>query len=360
MPGRPRPQPRGFYARHIEAMPRPDLDRLRLHLLRRTLRRACEGSAHYKAVLGDAGVDPAGIRSLDDIRRVPPLTRFELAFSQASRPPFGDLLCVDPGRIAATIMSAGNMERPVIVPLTDNDAGHYCAPGSELWHRAVHPCGIRRDAVVQSTLGYGPDPWSASLSSVPRRRPGLPVVLSGGATVEQQIGVMERLRTNVLVTVPSMCAELRKRVSKLISERMERIRLEAIVVGGGPGRGKLEPWDFLGREVELVEVAWAAEVGLLGHECPVHEGLHVPEDHLLVEVLDEGGEPVAPGERGELVVTTLRHEAMPLIRYRLGDITALDTEPCPCGRTHMRLKGLFGKVEPVPVEMPASLDRPSV
>jgi len=348
------PLPHGFHDRHIEAMQRPDLDRLRLHLFRRTMRRACEGSAHYKAVFKDAKVDPAGIRSLDDIRRVPLTTRFELAFSQASWPPFGDLLCVGPGRVAATVMSAGNMGRPVIVPLTENDAGNYCAPGSELWHRAVHRCGLGRDAVVQSALGHGPDPWSASYSSVSRRRPGIPVVLSGGASVEQQIGIMERLRTNVLITGPALCAELRKGISKLPPERLGRIRLRAIVVGGGPGRENLEPWNILGRDVELVEVAWAAEVGLFGHECQAHDGLHVPEDHLLIEVLDESGEPVAPGERGELVVTTLRHEAMPLIRYRLGDITAVENEPCPCGRTHMRLKGLFGKAQPAPNDRPGA------
>ena len=101
-----------------------------------------------------------------------------------------------------------------------------------------------------------------------------------------------------------------------------------------------------GREITILELAFAAEAGLIGAGCRSCDGLHVPEDHLLVEVLDDGGVSVAPGEKGELVVTTLRREAMPLIRYRIGDVTAMVPEPCPCGRTHVRIKGLLGKVGP--------------
>lgn len=334
-----------MHDRHIEAMPRANLDRLRLHLLRRAVRLASESSAHFKAVLKGAKVDHSTIKKLEDVERIPPMSRFELSFSQASWPPFGDLLCVDEERVAATVMSAGSMGRPVLVPLTENDASEHFAPGSELWHRAVHVRGLGKDALVLSTFGHTPDPWSASLASVPRRRPGIPLVISGCATAPQQLMALERMRPALLLTSPAMCDEIRELASQLPQDRLERLRLKAIVVGGAPGRAGLEPWDFLGREPEIIEVAWAAEVGILGHECSAHEGIHVPEDRLFVEVLDDEGSPVAPGERGELVVTTLRREAMPLIRYRLGDRTAFEPEPCPCGRTHARLKGFFGKVE---------------
>jgi phenylacetate-CoA ligase len=342
--------PHRFHNRPVETLPRKDLDRLRLHLLRRTLRHAYEGSAHYKAAFKDARFDPAKVRSIDDISKIPLLTRFEVSFSQSSWPPFGDLLCVNGAQLSTTVMTSGNVGRPILVPLTENDSTYYCAPDSELWYRAIHPFGRKKDDIILSTWSHAVDAWSASSLALSRRRRGMPIVISGGATVEQELAILARLRPTILLTSPTVCSEMRKRVSELRTEERERIRVRAIIIGGALGRKDLVPWDLQGHDVEMLEVAYAAEVGLIGHECQVHDGLHVPEDHLLVEVLDRDGSPVAPGEEGELVVTTLRHEAMPLIRYRLGDITATIPGQCPCGRTHMRLKGLLGKVTPSMVQ----------
>ena len=240
-------------------------------------------------------------------------------------------------------MTKGTMGRPVLVPLTENDTTGYLGPDSELWNRALHALGPRTDDIVQSTWPHAQDAWSASSLSFTRRRGGLPFILSGGATAEQQIGLMERMRTTVLLTDPMTCNQVGKLLDGLSPKARERIRLRAVIVSG---LGSKRPaWELFG-DIEHLEIAYAAEAGILGYECQAHQGLHVPEDHLHIEVLDPDGEPVAPGDVGELVITTLRREALPFIRYRLGDISAVRTDPCSCGRTHLMLKGILGKAEP--------------
>jgi phenylacetate-CoA ligase len=333
-----------YFNRPVETLGPKELDRLKFHMLRRALRYACENSAHYKAAFKDMHLDNAKIRTLKDWSCVPVLSRFEVSFGQTSWPPFGDLLCVKEPQISTMVMTSGTQGRPVLVPLTENDTMSYCGPDSELWNRAIQAIGPRSDDIVQSTLSHAQDAWSASSLSFTRRRQSLPFMISGGASAEQHIALMQRMRTTILLTDPATCSQITKTLSDLPSKERERIKLRAVIVSG---HGKDFPsWDILGNEIEHVEIAYAAEAGILGYECQAHQGFHVPEDHLHVEVLDSNGDPVAPGEKGDLVVTTLRREAMPFIRYRLGDISAVITEPCPCGRTHMMIKGILGKAQP--------------
>ncbi len=350
MPPRPsrkitaQPVRHSYFNRTVETLDRKDLDRLKFHMLRRALKYASEGSAHYKAAFKDAHLDISKIKTLEDWSQVPVMSRFEVSFSQASWPPFGDLMCVKGPQISMTVMTRGTMGRPILVPLTENDSMSYCGPDSELWNRAVHAIGPRSDDLVQSTWSHAQDAWSASSLSFTRRRPGLPFIFSGGATAQQQLCLMERMRTTVLLTDPVTCNQLGKMLSALSSKERERFKLRAVIVSG---QGKdCSAWDLFDEDIEHLEIAYAAEAGILGYECQAHRGLHVPEDHLFIEVLDPDGAPVAPGEMGELVVTTFRREAMPFIRYRLGDLGALRTDPCPCGRTHVMIKGILGKAEP--------------
>jgi phenylacetate-CoA ligase len=162
---------------------------------------------------------------------------------------------------------------------------------------------------------------------------------------------MRRLGTTVYFATQSYVLYVGERARALGIDPSAELSVRAVVGGGEPGLLAIEGFrDRMrrawGEGVDAFESAGASEMGYLGQECSAHQGLHVPEDHLLLEVLDlADGTPVGPGERGELCITHLRREGMPLVRYRIGDVTVFEDDRCGCGRTHLRLRGIVGRTD---------------
>ncbi len=341
-----------LWNREAETMSRPELDRLQDQLLRVTLRRVWDGSPYYRRKYKEAGVDPRDIRGREGLMGLPVTTKMELAEEQRRVPPFGDLPSATRADFATVVGTTGTTGIPLFVPLTMSDTCEYCTPDSETWLRTLHSMGYSpgRD-VLQSAWNYGFWYFSASCMAFGRGPARPPHVITSIGRTRWQLELMRRLGTTVFFATQSYVLYVGEKARELGIDPSNDLKVNKVVGGGEPGllaikgfRERLQrAW---GDGVDTFESAGASEMGYLGQECWAHQGLHVPEDYLLVEVLDpESGEQVGPGEHGELCITHLRREGMPLVRYCIGDVTSYEDEPCGCGRTHMRLQGIVGRTD---------------
>ena len=341
-----------FWNREVETMPREGLDRLQDRLLAHALARVWEGSPFYRRKFQGAGVDPREVRTRADLHRLPTTTKSELVAEQLRAPPFGDVPSARPSEIATVVGTTGTTGLPIFVPLTAGDACEYCTPDSETWLRTLHSINYSegRD-VLQSAWNYGFWYFSASCLAFGRGRARPPHVITSIGRTEWQIELMRRLGTTIFFATQSYVLYAGERARAMGIDPSSDLPVRSVVGGGEPGLLAIEGFrDRMRRAwgdgVDAFESAGASEMGYLGQECWAHQGLHVPEDYLLVEVLDlDSGEPVGPGERGELCVTHLQREGMPLVRYRIGDVTVYEDGPCGCGRTHLRLQGIVGRTD---------------
>jgi phenylacetate-CoA ligase len=263
------------------------------------------------------------------------------------------MLAVPEEDLSTVVATTGTTGAPIMVPLTEFDSTQYCSPDSESWLRTLYSSGYRKGDIIQSAWNYGFWYFSGSCLSFTRRRCEPPFIISGIGRTGWQLDLMKDLRTTIFFATQSYGLFIGQKVRELPSKERDRIKIRSVVQGGEPGllaignfRNRMkEAWCAQGHEVDFFESAGASEIGYFGQECVAHRGLHVPEDYIHVEIIDENGEPVAPGERGQMVMTHLRREAMPLIRYRIGDVTLAEYEKCGCGRTHMRLQGIVGRTD---------------
>lgn len=342
-----------YMNKRVETMPRRELDRLKLHLLKKVLKHAYTNSRYYRRTFKKAGFTPSKVKKLEDLSQAPFVTKMDLMISQEGRPPFGEMLAVPETDLATAIATTGTTGDPIMVPLTEFDSTQYCSPDSESWLRTLYSSGYRKGDIVQSAWNYGFWYFSGSCLSFTRRRCEPPFIISGIGRTKWQLDLMKRLRTTIFFATQSYGLFIGQKVMELPRKERERIKIRSVVQGGEPGllaidgfRDRMKSsWCAQGHDVDFFESAGASEIGYFGQECIAHQGLHVPEDYILIEILGPDGEQVAHGERGEMVMTHLRREAMPLIRYKIGDVTVAEYDRCGCGRTHMRLQGIIGRTD---------------
>ncbi len=307
---------------------------LQLKRLRDVVDRVAE-VPFYKEAFARAGITPESIRSLDDLRRLPFTTKDDLRRHY----PLG-FLAVPRDKIARLHGSSGTTGKPTFVAYTAEDLSTW----ADLCARFLVAGGLRSEHMVHIAFGYGLFTGGFGLH-YGVERVGAAVVPVASGNTPRQVMLIRDLRPDALVCTPSYALNI-----------AEAVRTEGI----GPGELSLkfahlggEPW------TEDMRIQIEREMGLLAFnnyglsevigpgvsgECAARCGMHIQEDHFLVECLDPDTlEPVAMGQRGELVFTTLTRQAMPVIRYRTRDIAALDEAPCPCGRTAVRMSRVVGR-----------------
>jgi phenylacetate-CoA ligase len=318
-----------------ETLPPQQLRALQLERLRATVKRVLDSQPFGAQRLAAAGLGaPGHVRSLDDLARLP-LT------SQADRRahyPFG-LLAVDREQIVRVHASSGTHGKPTVVGYTRADLENW----TELMARCMTMAGVRPGMTVHNANGYGLFTGGLGFHQGGERIGATVVPVSGGFTARQLLLLCD-LGAQVLVSTPSYALAIAQAVAEA---GPAGLRLELGLFGG-------EPWtdgmrDQIERALGLTAVNFYGLSEMCGPgvaaEClEVRDGLHVHEDHFLVEVVDpDSGLPVDDGAEGELVFTTLLKEAMPMLRYRTGDIASVTLEPCGCGRTTARIRGLRGR-----------------
>jgi phenylacetate-CoA ligase len=320
-----------------ETLPRERLHALQLERLRATIARALAAQPVFAERLRVAGVeDPAELRSLDDVVRLPFSHKTDLRDNY----PFG-LLAVPRSEVIRVHASSGSHGKPTVVAYTRADLEAW----AELMARCLTTAGVRPRMVVHNANGYGLFTGGLGFHDGAERIGATIVPVSGGFTARQAM-LLRDLGAHVLTATPSYALVIAQAVREAGIERGE-LRLELGLFGG-------EPWTEAMRAQIEQELGLTA-IGCYGlsemcgpgvaTEClPVRSGLHVQEDHFLTEVVHpDTGNPLPEGEEGELVFTTLVKEAQPLIRYRTGDIGSIASEPCACGRTHARITSLRGR-----------------
>lgn len=319
-----------------ETLPRNELREVQLRRLRECVARVAE-VPFYKGAFAQARVTPESIRSLDDVRRLPFTTKEDLR----QHYPLG-FLAVPREKVARIHGSSGTTGKPTFVAYTANDRDLW----ANLCARFLVAGGLRPEHLVHICFGYGLFTGGFGLH-YGVEKVGAAVIPAASGNTPRQIMLLTDLNADVLVCTPSYALNIAE-VAHTNGVDPRKLSLKFAHFGG-------EPWTEdmrLQIEQELDLMAFnnygLSEVigpGTSG-ECVVRRGMHIQEDHFLVECIDPNTlDPVAEGERGELVFTTLTKEAMPVIRYRTRDIASLDSSPCPCGRTGARMSRVVGRTD---------------
>lgn len=325
-----------MFDRAAETMPRDDLAALQLRKLKDTLAKAYEKVPHYKRAFDAAGVEPDALKALDDLQRFPFTVKTDLRDNY----PFG--MFAEPRESLVRLhASSGTTGKPTVVGYTQADIDLW----TNLMARSLACGGARPGDIVHNAYGYGLFTGGLGAHYGAERLGCTVVPVSGGGT-ERQVILLEDFGSRIICATPSYALNIAE-VAARQGVDLSKLPLAIGVFGA-------EPWsDALRTELEVklglkaVDIYGLSEI--LGPgvamECHVEQaGLHAWEDHFIFETIDpETLEPVPDGEPGELVITTLSKEALPMVRYRTRDITRLSDEPCSCGRTHRRILRITGR-----------------
>ncbi len=325
-----------MFERHAETMPRNDLAALQTSRLKQTLERAYANVAHYRKKFDAAGIQPRNFRSLGDIAKFP----FTLKTDLRDTYPFG-MFAVPRESLLRLHASSGTTGKPTVVGYTKGDLHLW----SDLMARSLACAGVEPGDIVHNAYGYGLFTGGLGAHYGAERLGCTVVPVSGGGT-ERQVTLLADFGANVLCSTPSYALNIAE-VASGMGVDLRRAPLRLGVFGA-------EPWsDAMRRDLEerlgivAVDIYGLSEILGPGVACEcqaARAGLHGWEDHFLFETIDpETLQTMPMGESGELVITTLTKEALPMIRYRTRDITRLNNEPCICGRTHVRIMRVTGR-----------------
>ena len=326
-----------YHNEKMETASRAEIEELQAKRLRAVVDHVYSSNPIYRKLFDARGVKPEDIRSLEDVAKLPTTNKNLLRESY----PLG-LSCVPRQEVAEMHMSSGSTGTPVIMPYTNADLAQWAECMARCYRMAG---GVPGDAVQITPLfglfngGFGMYHGA--------RAAGLFVIPAGPGNTQRQVKLAKDLKTRILTGVVSYGI----RIIEVMEEMGEKLPdLEVGIFGAEAFSESMKKRISDGLGIEVFDIYGMTEtggVGTLGQDCPAHDGLHVWEDHYLLEVIDpQTGEVVADGETGELVVTALTRQALPVIRFRTADLTRIiSREKCECGRTHLRIAPITGRID---------------
>lgn len=327
-----------IYNIEYETMPREALEAIQLRRLQATLERVYATVPFYRKRFQEAGVVPADIRSLADLRRLPFMSKQDLRDNY----PFG-MFAVPMENVVRIQASSGTTGKPTVAGYTARDVSTW----SELMARALTAGGVTRGDIIHNAYGYGLFTGGFGVHYGAERLGASTIPVSGGNT-KRQVMIMKDFGPTVLTCTPSYALHLAEAAREL-GVNPEDLRLRVGIFGAEPWSEKMREDIEQRLHLQAVDIYGLTEVIGPGVsiECPeAKKGLHIFEDHFIPEIINpETGETLPYGEVGELVFTSITKEACPIIRYRTRDITSLNPEPCICGRTLIRMNRVTGRTD---------------
>jgi phenylacetate-CoA ligase len=328
-----------LWSPELETLSRDQLASLQLERLRHTVGRQLERVPLLRDRLHAAGVrSPEDLTSLDDVQRLPFTHKTDLR----EHYPFG-LFAVPREEVVRVHASSGTRGKPTVVGYTRHDLDVW----AEVMARTLAMAGVTSGMVVHNAYGYGLFTGGLGFHMGAELLGCMVIPISGGLS-QRQVLVLEDLGGQVLCCTPSYALN----IAQTLAEHgisLDRLKLQVGIFGAEPWTEQMR--EAIERELGLkaLNVYGLSEIvgpGVAAECLEVRNGAHVQEDHFLVEIVDPvTGRVLGPGEEGELVFTTLTKEALPMLRYRTGDLSSLDTSPCACGRTSVRMARVRGRID---------------
>jgi len=326
-----------YWRKEMETLPREKLAELQLKRFKERMQYVYERSPMYQRKFDMAGIKPDDIRTLDEIENIPFTVKEELRESQAEHPPWGDFICIDPEQGVRVFQTSGTTGIPVKAILNKKDwTVHYY---EEFMH-FMYGYGIKRSDILFVPFNFGLHiAWWGFSAALEQE--GVMIVPGGGQSSQDRVRNIVEWGATVVCGTPTYMLHLGETAVKM-GQPLTESKVRIVVTAGEPGAN-------VAATKRAIEALWGAkcyddlgstEAANFGFECIAQRGTHLIESQFYAECLDvETLKPVSPGEVGELVISNLCCESMPLLRYRIKDLVRFNLEPCECGRTFLRLDG---------------------
>lgn len=336
-----------YWNPRFETANRDEIERLQLRKLKGLVKWAYENSQLWHEKFDQASIEPDDIKTLDDLKLVPFLTREELNQTQADMPPYGKILSVSPQKAVRYHQTSGSSGK---APLRILDGWKDWEWVSEMWCYGMHAFGVRSNDTVYLAYGYGNfiGFWAAHYAA---EKIGALTIPSGGLTSEDRIKKIIELEATVLVCTPTYAIRLGQVAAEMGIDLKRQSKVRLLIHAGEPGAN-------VPSTKKMLSEMWGAKVGdfpgmsetggSTSYECEEQSGsTHIIEDHYIQEVVDPDGRRLGYGEKGELILTSFGRATIPLIRYRTGDLVErVPHTSCRCGRTFDLYRGgILGRVD---------------
>jgi len=324
-----------YWNQSIECMPAGELKKLQYKSLKSLVNNLYSFNAFYHAKMKDANVHPDDITSLDDITKLPFMNKSDLRDNYPTK-----MFTAPRKDVVRYHVSSGTTGKPTLVGYTKNDIDLW----TESLARALTSIGIGDGDIMQVSYGYGLFTGGLGLH-YGAEKVGATVLPASTGSTERQLELMMDLDVTAIACTPSYLVHMGDVAKKMGIDLRKDTKLRKAVLGA-------EPWsDNMRRHIEnelgvqAYDIYGTSELsGPMFTECEEKNGIHIWGDTAIVEIIDpETGESLEPGQEGELVMTVLKKEAMPMIRYRIKDLTSVIDEECACGRTSPRIRRITGR-----------------
>ncbi len=325
-----------YWNKKVETATRDELRKHQLKLLKKQVKYCYENSAFYRNKFKSHGITPDDIKTLEDAQKIPFTSKNDLRDNY----PFG-MVSVHLDDIVEIHASSGTTGNPVVGAYTTNDMDVW----AELMARSLYATGVRRQDVMHNAYGYGLFTGGLGFHYGAQKIGTTIIPISGGMT-QRQIKLMNDLGSTVLCCTPSYAIYLAEALAKEGINPGTDLKLRMGLFGAEPWSERIRERIENELEIEAFDIYGLTELCGPGVsvECREHSGLHIWEDHFLIETIDpKTGDVLPAGEEGELVFTTLTKTGLPILRFRTRDISVIETEQCECGRSHSRMMRIRGR-----------------